>query len=115
MASSSRADRVHEEPTRPKVLAHKVSLSLSIDPRQVDRALALDVPDDLRHGIFRRNRQKHVHAIGHEMPFLDLRFPLQRELAEHLAQVSAKLPIQPLAPTFRDEDYVIFADPCRVA
>jgi hypothetical protein len=100
MASSSRADRVHEEPTRPKVLARKVSLSLSID---------------LRHGIFRRNRQQHVHVIGHEMPFLDLRFPLQRELAEHLAQVSAQLPIQPLAPTFRDEDHVIFADPCRVA
>ena len=41
------ADRVHEEPTGPKVLAHKVSLSLSIDPRQVDRALAPDEPDVL--------------------------------------------------------------------
>ena len=46
------ADRVHEEPTGPKVLAHKVALSLSIDPRQVDRALALDVADDLRHPYF---------------------------------------------------------------
>src|ERR1700693_623711 len=46
------ADRVHEEPTGPKVLAHKVALSLSIDTRQVDRALALDVADDLRHSCF---------------------------------------------------------------
>jgi len=41
------ADRVHEEPPRPKVLSHEVALALAIDPGQVDRALPLDVPDDL--------------------------------------------------------------------
>jgi hypothetical protein len=46
------ADRVHEEPTAPKVLAHKVAPSLSIDPRQVDGALALDVAADPRHPCF---------------------------------------------------------------
>jgi hypothetical protein len=51
------ADRVHQEPTGPKVLAHEVALALPIDPRQVDRALAPDEPDVLRHREFRRNRQ----------------------------------------------------------
>ena len=38
------ADRVHEEPTAPKMLAHEVALALSLDPGQVDRALALMNP-----------------------------------------------------------------------
>jgi hypothetical protein len=35
------------------------------------------------------------------MPFLDLRFLLKRELAKHLARVSAQFSIKRLAPTFR--------------
>jgi hypothetical protein len=49
------------------------------------------------------------------MPFLDLRFLLRRELAEHLTQVLAKLQIQRLPPALRDEDDVVFAVPYRVA
>jgi hypothetical protein len=76
------------------MLAHEVAFALSIDPRQVDRALALDEPDDLRHRIFRRNRQQHVDMVGHQMPFLDFRFFLQRELPEYLAQIPAQFLIQ---------------------
>ena len=43
----------------------------------------------LRHRILRRDRQQHMHVIGHQMPFLDLRFLLKRELAEHFAQMPA--------------------------
>ena len=66
------ADRVHEEPSRPKVLPHEVALALPINPGQVDRAVPLDLPEDRRHRIFRQDRQQHMHVIGHQMPFFDL-------------------------------------------
>ena len=57
----------------------------------------------------------HMHLIGHQMPFLNFRFLLKGELAEHFAQMLAQLLIQRLASTFRNEDNMIFALPCRVA
>ena len=63
----------------------EIAFALSIDPSQMDCAFALNVPYDLRHRIFRRYRQQHVHMIGHQMPFLNLRFPLERKPAENLA------------------------------
>jgi hypothetical protein len=42
-----------------------------------------------------------VHVIGHQMPFLNFRFLLNRKLAEHFAQMPAQLLVQRLAPTFR--------------
>jgi hypothetical protein len=38
-------DRVDEKSPGPKVLPHEVALALSIDPGQMDRALALDIPN----------------------------------------------------------------------
>jgi len=40
-----------------------------------------------------------VDMVGHQMPFLDFRFFLQRELPEYLAQIPAQFLIQRLAPT----------------
>ena len=97
------------------MLPHEIAFALSINPRHVDRALALDETYHLRHRVFRRDRQQHVHVIGHQMPFLDLRFLLKRKLAEHFAQMPTQLLIQRLAATFRDEDNMIFAVPSRVA
>ena|SRR5208337_368614 len=61
-------DRVDEKAPGPKVLPDEIPLSLSINPRQVDGALALYLADDLRHQIFRRNRQQHMHVIGIRCP-----------------------------------------------
>ncbi len=55
------ADRVHEEPPRPKMLSHEVALALCVDPRQVDRALPLDVPDNL---VSRTSMRPHCRAGG---------------------------------------------------
>ena len=109
------ADRVHQEPAGPEMLTHKVALALPIDPREVDRAPALDVAHDLRHRVFRRNRQQHMHMIGHQMPLLDLQFLLKRQFAKHFAQMSAKLLVQGLASAFRNENHMVFAGPYRVA
>jgi hypothetical protein len=38
--------------------------------------------------MFRRDRQQHVHVIGHQVPFFDLRLLLERKPAENLAQMT---------------------------
>ena len=73
--------------------------------------LPLDEADHLGHRIFRWDRKQHVHVIGHQMPLLNFRVLLKRELAEHFAQMPSQLLIQRLSPTFRDEDNMIFAVP----
>ena len=103
------AHGVYEVPARPEVLTHEVALSLPVNPGQMDRAFALDEPDHLRYRVLRRNRDHHVHMIRHQVPFFDLRLHLSRELVEHLAEIPAKLQIQRLPSTFRDEYDVVFA------
>ena len=34
------------------------------------------------------DRQQHVHVIGHQVPFFDLRLLLERKPAENLAQMT---------------------------
>ena len=88
MASSSRPTVLTKKPRAQKWLSDEIAFALSINPSHVDRALALDVPDDLRHRMFRRDRQQHVHVIGHQVPFFDLRLLLERKPAENLAQMT---------------------------
>src|SRR5262249_11632969 len=107
--------RRNEISTRPEVLTDEISLPLSIHPRYVDRALALDEPHHLRHRILRWHRYHHVHMIWQQMSFLDLALLLTRQLLEHLPKVPTQLSIQYLAPILRYENYVVFALPLRVA
>src|SRR5262249_13891954 len=97
------AHSVYEVPARPEVLTYEVALSLPVNPGQMDRAFALNEPDHLRYRLLRRNRDHHVHMIRHQVPFFDLRLLLSRELVEHVAEIPAKLQIQRLPSTFRDE------------
>ena len=83
----------------PQVLSHEVALALPVHPRQMKRALAIDEPDHLRDRVLRRDRDHHVHMIGHQMSFLDSALFLRGPLLEHLSEVSTQLPIQsPSAP-----------------
>jgi hypothetical protein len=52
--------------------------------------------------------------IGKQMPFLDPTLLLRRQAMKDLAQMSTKLRIWSLPPTFRDEDDMKFAVPDRV-
>src|SRR5258707_3131086 len=54
----------------PEALPDEVALPLPVHPRQMNRALPLDVTDDLRDRVLGRDRNHHVHVIGHQMPFL---------------------------------------------
>src|SRR5574338_138078 len=81
------ADRRYEVPAGPEVLPHEVALALPIHPRQMDRALALDEADHLRNRVLRRDRDHHVHVVGHQV-------------AAHrdLAQLDEKLYLEVFAP-----------------
>jgi hypothetical protein len=41
--------------------------------------------------------------IGHQMPFLNATLLLLGQLANHLTQMPAQLPVQRLSPILRDE------------
>src|SRR5690242_18025712 len=77
----------------------------------MNRALALDKSHHLRHRILGRNRDHHMHMIGHQVPFLDPALLPGSQVAEHLSQVLAQLPIQRLASVLRDKDHVVFCTP----
>src|SRR5574338_469211 len=109
------ADRRYEVPAGPEVLPREVALALPIHPRQMDRALALDEADHLRNRVLRRDRDHHVHVVGHQVPFHDLALLLRCKLAKYLPEVLAQLPVQGPTAALRDKDHVIFAVPCRVA
>ena len=49
------------------VLPDEVAFTLAINTCQMNGALALDMPYDLRDRIFRWNRNHHVHVAGHQM------------------------------------------------
>jgi len=96
------------------VLSYETSVTLAIDPSQMDRALALDVPYDLTDCVLGRNRQHHVNVVGQQMSLFDPALSVFRKLAEHLPQVFAQLAVQALAPKLRNENDVVFALPFRV-
>src|SRR5215472_3162067 len=114
IASSSRPTVLTKYPPVPEVLSHEVALPFPVNPGEMDRALTLDEPDHLRHRVLRWDRDQHMHMIGHQVPFLDLRLLLRGQLVEHLAEMPAQLQIQSLPSTFRNEDGVVFAVPPSV-
>ena len=107
-------DGGNEVPPRPEVLADEVPLPLAERPRDVNRALALDVPDDLRDRILRRDREHHVHVVGHQVPLLDAAFLLLRKRPEDRPEVAAQLSVEHLPPAFRNEHDVVLALPLRM-
>ena len=79
------------------------------------RTLSLQITDHLRDRIFRRNRDHHMHVIGHQMPFLDLTFLLSRQPPEHLDKLLADDPEKVLPAIFRNEYNVILTLPPGMA
>jgi|SRR5579875_1464823 len=93
--------RGHEEPSCPKGLGHKIPLALSVHPRQMDRALPLDIPNHLRHRVLGRNRDHHVHVVGQQMPFFDPALLLPAQPPGDFPHVSPQSSVHYLAPTLR--------------
>jgi hypothetical protein len=76
----------------------------------MNRALAFDISDHLRHHELGRNRNHHIHMIWPQMPFFNFTLHLRGEPSEHFPQMPSQLVVQDL-PAFRDENKMIFALP----
>src|SRR5574337_1908199 len=96
---------------RPKVLPEEVLSAAKIRAGDVEGALALHEPDDLRHGILRGNRQQHVHVVGEEMPLLPRTLLLPGQLPEYCAQVLPEAAVQDLPTTLGNSNDTVLALP----
>jgi hypothetical protein len=81
----------------------------------VNRALAFDKPDHLRHRVLGRYRNQHVNMIGQQVPFFDSAFLLLRKPAEYFPQMSSEFRVQRLPAALWYEDHMIFALPPGMA
>src|SRR5215831_3159789 len=79
------SDRGYKVPPGPEVLTYEVPLPFTISPGQVDRTFPLDEANHLRHRIFRRNRNQHVHVIREKMTLFDPALFLLRQPAKYLS------------------------------
>ena len=66
-------DGPNEVASRPEFVAKKIAQLAFHILRNPDRAFPLQIPDHLRHRIFRRDRYQHMHVVGHMSSF-DLAF-----------------------------------------
>ena len=82
-----------------------------INPRHMDRSLALDVSHDLGNRVVRRDRFRHVHGVGRQMPLFDPAFLPRGQLLENFPEATPRFAIQHLPAAFGNEHYVVFAPP----
>ena len=70
------------------MLSHEIAFALSINAGHVDRLLPFMKPTTCDIAIW-GDRKQHVHVIGHQMPFFDLRFLLTGKPSKHFAKMPA--------------------------
>ena len=100
--------------SRPKVLTREVLPPPEVGPGNVDGALPLDVPEDLRHRILRGNGEQHVDMVQLEMALLHHALALLGQFAQHRAEVLAQLGVQGLAAVLGNPDNMVLALPLGV-
>ena len=98
----------------PRNAPREVLLSPSELPRNLNRAFPLEVPDDIRHRVLRRNADAYVHVVAHQVPFDYLRFLVRGQFVKHLAQMPTQHSEHSLLPSLRYENHVVFAVPSRM-
>jgi hypothetical protein len=98
--------RRYQLPTRPKMIAFVASFA-GIFVVNVNRRLALQKADNMRHRIFQWDRYQHVYMLGHEVPFLD---PATLLSSKSISRRTSKA----FRAVLTREDHMIFAVPGRV-
>jgi hypothetical protein len=96
------------------VLTYEIPLPLSVHPRQMDRALSLDISNHLRYRVLGRYRDHHVYMVRPQMPFFNLALLLLGQPPEDFPQMPPQFLVQSFATTFRDENDMVFALPLRM-
>ena len=87
------------------------------NPRQVDCTRPLDLPNHLRGRILQQDRDHHVHAIGHPVPFLNptLFLLLRGQTAQPFSQMASHLFVTCSPAIYWNENLMLFALPFRMS
>ena len=107
-------DGRHVVALRPELPVAELVLQVRVPVEYHQRALALQIPHDARHAVFRRYGHQHVHVVGHQVPLYDLDSLVFAELPEYLPDVRPDLVVDDFAPILRREHDVVLAHPLRV-
>ena len=108
------ADGGHVVALGPELPVAELVLHVRVPVEYHQRALPLQVAHDARDAVLRRDRQQHVHVVGHQVP-LDYLDPLVlAQLPEDLPKVGPYLVVDDFAPILRREHDVVLAHPLRV-
>jgi len=108
------ADGGHVVALRPELPVAELVLEVGVPVEYHQRALPLQAAHDARDAVLRRDRQQHVHVVGHQVP-LDYLDPLVlAQLPEDLPYVAPDLVVDHFAPILRREHDVVLAHPLRV-
>ena len=99
----------------PEIVAGEVFLFAEEAPCNVDGTFALDETNHLRHAIFGRDADQHVHMVYHKVAFHYLTLPLHGELSENLAQMFSELFMESLPSVLGNPYYMVLAVPYCVA
>ena len=108
------ADGGHVVALRPELPVAELVLEVGVPVEYHQRALPLQVAHDARDAVLRRDRQQHVHVVGHQVPLDYLDALVLAELPEYLPYVLPDLVVYDLPPVLRREHDVVFAHPLRV-
>ena len=108
------ADGGHVVALRPELPVAELVLEVGVPVEYHQRALPLQVAHDARDAVLRRNRQQHVHVVGHQVPLDYLDPPVLAQLPEDLPYVAPDLVVDHFAPILRREHDVVLAHPLRV-
>jgi hypothetical protein len=107
--------RGYKIPSGPEIVAGEVFLLAEEAPCDVDGTFALDETNHLRHAIFGRDTDHHVHLVYHKLALQYPALPLHGELSEDLAQMLSELLIESLPAVLRNPYYMVLAVPYCVA
>src|ERR1035437_3545066 len=109
-----KSNRGHKVTSGPEILSREILRLPCKPPRYRYRTLPFDIPNDIRHRVFRWNADTDMHVIRHQMAFYNLAFLLHRQLAKYLAKMLSDRTKNHLLPPLRYKYHVIFAVPFRM-
>ena len=107
------ADGGYVAALRPEPPVAEPVLQVGVPVEYHQRALPLQVAHDARDAVLRRDRQQHVHAVGHQVPLDHLDPLVPARLPEDLPYVAPDLAADRFAPILRREHDAVPAHPLR--
>lgn len=101
-------------PLGPELPVPELVFEVAVLLEDYERALAFEVPHEIRNAHFGRYADQHVHVVGHQVPFDNLDPLVRAEPPEYLPHTLAVLVVNNFPSILRCEHDVVLAYPLRV-